>query len=757
MRLTDLSPHIDNQPRLKMNLAARAGRWSARHRRAAILGWLGVVVVAFAIGSTVGTKNLATDPGVGDSGIAQHILTTSGFKQATEETVLVQSKTLTVHDAAFRSPVAAVVGGVSRVPVVTDVRSPLDRPDQVAKDGRSALVQFAIRGDADKAASEIRPVLAAVRRAQAANQSFAIDEIGDASVTKAWHASEQTDFDRAELLSIPITLLILVAAFGALVAAGIPLLLGLTAVVAALGLFAIPSQIWPTDGSAQSVILLIGLAVGVDYSLFYLKREREERANGLRPGAALDAAAATSGRSVLISGVGVLIAMAGMFLTGDEGFSSIAAGTILVVAIAMIGSLTVLPALLSTLGDRVENGRVPLLRGRGRGQGRFWRAIVDRVLRHPAVSAAVAVGVLVALAIPAFSMRTVLPGYDSLPKDFPIAQTYRSIQKAFPGSSIPAEVVVTAPNVNAPRVRNEIERLKRLALASGQAHNPISETVNTSHTVAGISVPIAGTGTDQVSNHAVDILRARVIPATVGSLARVHAYITGQTAESMDFSSNVASHAPVVLGIVLMLGFLLLLSAFRSLVVAVKAILLNLLSVGAACGLLVLAFQHGIGRQLIGQQETTGIIAWLPVFLFVVLFGLSMDYHVFILSRVREAVDSGASTEDAVRHGIRSTAGVITSAAAVMVAVFAVFITLTVIDLKQLGFALASAILIDATIVRAVLLPALMKLLGDWNWYLPNWLNWLPRVALEEHHDVWTGVDGQRSVRDLQPAAQESA
>jgi uncharacterized membrane protein YdfJ with MMPL/SSD domain len=709
------------------------------------------------VGSAVGTKNLATDTGVGDSGTAQRILNTSGFKQATEETVLVQSRTLTVHDAAFRSSVAAVVDGVSRIPVVSDVRSPLDRPGQVAADGRSALVQFEIRGDADTAVGEIGPVLAVVRRAQAANPKFAIEEIGDASVTKAWHASEQNDFDRAELLSIPITLLILFVAFGALVAAGIPLLLGLTAVLAALGLFAIPSHIWPTDGSAQSVILLIGLAVGVDYSLFYLKREREERATGLGPGAALKAAAATSGRSVLISGVGVLIAMAGMFLTGDEGFSSIAAGTSLVVAIAMIGSLTVLPAVLSTLGDRVKNGRVPLLQGRGRVEGRFWSWVVDRVLRHPAVSGTVAVGVLVALAIPAFSMRTVLPGYDSLPKDFAIAKTYQRIQKAFPGSSIPAEVVVTAPNVDEPAVRSEIERLDRLALASGEAHNPISETVNTAHTVAGISVPIAGTGTNEASNHAVDILRARVIPATVGSLAGVHAYVTGQTAESLDFSRNVASHAPIVLAFVLGLAFLLLLSAFRSLVVAAKAILLNLLSVGAACGLLVLVFQDGIGQQLIGQQETTGIIAWLPVFLFVVLFGLSMDYHVFILSRVREAVDRGATTEDAVRHGIRSTAGVVTSAAAVMVAVFAVFITLTIIDLKQLGFALASAILIDATIVRAVLLPALMKLLGDWNWYLPSWLNWLPKLSLEEHHHVWTAVDAQRCVGDLQPAAQESA
>jgi uncharacterized membrane protein YdfJ with MMPL/SSD domain len=724
--------------RKSQNLAARMGRWSARHRKIAIFGWLAFVVAALALGHAIGTKQLSSsDGGSGDTGKAQHILNANGFQSRAGESVLVQSKTLTVHDAAFTSAVQAVVGTVSRQPVVTNLRSPLDHPGQVAKDGHSVLVQFEIKGDSDKATNKIGPVLAAVAGVQKANPSFTIEELGDASVNKALNDTIGKDFRHAELLSIPITLVILIVAFGALVAAGIPLLLGLSAVAAALGLLAIPSHIWPADSAAQSVILLIGLAVGVDYSLFYLKREREERANGLGAEAALEAAAATSGRSVLISGMTVLIAMAGMFFTGDKVFTSIAIGTILVVAIAVLGSLTVLPAVLSKLGDRVEKGRVPFLhRLRGNGEGRFWSAIVDRVLRRPALSAVLAGGVLVALTIPAFGIHTALPGFNSMPKSLAIVKTYDRVQKAFPGGPTPAQVVVEAPNVDAPAVRHAIANLERAALASGEAKNPISVEVNAARTVEVVSVPIIGKGTDSVSNHALDTLRKHVIPTTIGTVAGTQTYVTGQTAGSKDFNDQMKSRAPIVFGFVLVLAFLLLLSAFRSLVVAAKAIVLNLLSVGAAYGLLVLVFQHGIGRQLIGQQQTTGIIAWLPLFLFVVLFGLSMDYHVFILSRVREAVDRGATTEDAVRHGIGTTAGVVTSAAMVMVAVFAIFATLSTVDMKQLGFGLASAILIDATLVRAVLLPSLMKLLGEWNWYMPRWLDWVPKLAVDEDHEL---------------------
>jgi uncharacterized membrane protein YdfJ with MMPL/SSD domain len=525
---------------------------------------------------------------------------------------------------------------------------------------------------------------------------------------------------------------ILIIAFGALVAAGIPLLLALTGVLATMGLLAIPSQIWPVDDSVSAVVLLIGLAVGVDYSLFYLKREREERAAGRRESAALAAAAATSGRAVLISGLTVMAAMAGMFLTGDKTFSSFAMAAIMVVAIAVLGSLTVLPALLSRLGDRVNKARVPFLyRLQRPGGGRGWSWILDRVLRRPVVSVVVSAGILVALALPALGMKTVVPGAEALPKGLEAVQVYDRLQGAFPGEAEPAVAVVKAPSIDAPGVQAAIENLRARALESGRIHKPVTVEVNQARTVAQIELPIEGSGSDDASYAAVSTLRDEIVPETVGSLDGVEAGVTGSTAISKDFGDSMRGKAPLVFAFVLTLAFLLLLVSFRSIVIAVKAIVLNLLSVAAAFGVLVLVFQNEWAKGILGFDYSGGVMAWLPVFLFVILFGLSMDYHVFILSRIREAYDGGMKTEDAISHGIKTTAGVVTSAAIVMVFVFSIFGTLSLIMMKQFGVGLATAVLIDATIVRAVLLPATMKLLGDWNWYLPRWLGWLPKLRLE--------------------------
>ena len=482
------------------------------------------------------------------------------------------------------------------------------------------------------------------------------------------------------------------------------------------------------------MVLLIGLAVGVDYSMFYLKRERQERAAGRSPDAALEAAAATSGRSVLISGLTVMAAMAGMFLTGDATFASLALATILVVAVAVLGSLTVLPALLSRLGDNVDRLRVPLL-GRHRrddGEGRFWGAIVDRVLRRPALSAALAAGLLLALAAPALQLHLAPQGAESFPQSLEVIKTYERMQQAFPGSALPANVVVKAPSVHTPAMRAAIAQLERRALASGRAFEPITVDVNKQGTVANITVPIAGNGTDAASNAAFHLLRDTIVPETVGAVPNTEAGVTGLTAAWKDQAAELKSNLLPVVAFVLVLAFALMLIAFRSLVIAAKAILLNLLSVAAAYGVLVLVFQHGLGKGLLGAGSADGIEAVVPLLLFVILFGLSMDYHVFIISRIRETYDRGATMDDAVRHGIKSTAGVVTSAAIVMVCVFAVFGTLSMPFFKQFGVGLAAAILIDATIVRAVLLPATMKLLGDWNWYLPKWLEWLPQSERRE-------------------------
>jgi RND superfamily putative drug exporter len=597
-------------------------------------------------------------------------------------------------------------------------------------------VSLDIRGDADTASDRIQPVMAAVEAAAAANPSLRIEEFG-VSAEKQLDDKFNQDLERAGLLSLPVTIVILVVAFGALVAAGIPLLLALSAVMATMGLLAIPSQVWPVDENISAIVLLIGLAVGVDYSMFYLKREREERAAGKSESAALEAAAATSGRSVLISGLTVMTAMAGMFLTGDKTFGSFAMATILVVAIAVLGSLTVLPALLSWLGDRVNKVRVPFLHRLQRPEGgRAWGWILDRVLAHPLVSVVGATAVLVALALPALGMKTVVPGAEALPQDLPAVQTYNRLQAAFPGGQDPATVVVRAPSIDNPQVKTAIAGLQRQALAGGQFHQPVTVSVNKARTVAEIDLPIAGSSTDAASNAALASLRGKIVPSTVGSIDGVEVGVTGTTAISKDFDSAMRSTAPLVFAFVLAFAFVLLLVSFRSIVLAVKAILLNLLSVAAAYGILVLVFQRSWAKGILDFDYSGGVMAFMPVFLFVILFGLSMDYHVFILSRIREAYDRGMKTEDAVAHGIKTTAGVVTSAAIVMVFVFGIFATLSIVMLKQFGVGLAAAVLIDATIVRAVLLPAAMTLLGDWNWYLPRWLEWLPKLEHERSTEV---------------------
>jgi uncharacterized membrane protein YdfJ with MMPL/SSD domain len=726
------------------NVAARMGRWSAGHWKTATFGWLALIVVAFAVGGQVGTKNV--DPntaGPGESGRMDRVLD-AGFKLPANESVLIQSGSVRAGAPAFDSAVEDVVARVSKVAAVQNVRSPLDPANagQIAKDRRSALVEFEIRGDKDKAGDKIDPVLKTVADAQGAHPGLFIGEFGDASSRKAIDTAFADDLKRAGVFSIPLTLIILVVAFGALVAAGIPLLLGLTAVFATFGLVALPSHLLPIAPEAFAVVLLVGLAVGVDYSMFYLRREREERAAGRSERAALEAAAATSGRSVLISGLTVMAAMAGMFLTGDATFASFGLATIIVVAVAMLGSLTVLPALLSKLGDRVDRLHVPLV-GRLRrdgGEGRIWGAIVDGVLRRPLLSAVLAGGLLLALAAPALQLRMATPGPDTFPQSLDVVKTYNRMQQAFPGTALPANVVVEAPNLNAPTMRKAVDDLERRALASGRMHEPITVDTNPNGTVANITVPIDGKGTDAVSHAALAELREKIVPATVGTFPNTEAGVTGLTAEWKDTQDQMKSKLPLVVGFVLLFAFSLMLIAFRSIVVAIKAIVLNLLSVAAAFGVLVLVFQHGFGKSLLGFSSTAGIAPVVPLLLFVILFGLSMDYHVFIISRIRETFDRGASMDDAIAHGIKSTAGVVTSAALVMVAVFSIFATLSMLMFKQFGVGLAAAILIDATIVRGVLLPATMKLLGERNWYLPRWLEWLPRL---EHEEPATAPEGK--------------
>jgi uncharacterized membrane protein YdfJ with MMPL/SSD domain len=694
------------------HLAARMGRWSARHWKLAITLWLTFVAASFVIGGIVGTKELSdVAGGTGESGRAERMIADAGFPETDREAVLIQSSGLSPESPRYRALIEEVRRSLRKAPGVRDLQE-----TRRSGDGRSVIIAFEYGG------SSIERVLAVVERIKREHPGFYVAQFGEQSADKAIDEAMGTDLRRAEYLSIPITLIILIVAFGALVAAAVPLLVALTAVAAALGLLSVVSQAFPADDSASSVILLIGLAVGVDYSLFYLRREREERAAGNGPRAALEAAAATSGRAVLLSGLTVLIAMAGMLVSGSREIESAGVGAMLVVAVALVGSLTVLPAVLSLLGDRVERGRIPVV-GRIRADVGLWSWLTARVMRRPARWALAAALPLVSLTAVALELHIVTPGFSSLPQKLQVVQTYKRIEAAFPVERAPAAVVVRG-DVDSSAVRAAISRLVR-------STDGAEVDINPSRTVAVVTLPLPGTGTDATSDRALARVRSEIVPRALRGVRGVEVAVTGPTAASSDFAELMQRRAPLVFAFVLGFAFLLLLFAFRSLVIAAKAVVLNLLSVGAAYGLLVVVFQHGFGESLLGFQSNGGVISWLPLFLFIVLFGLSMDYHVFILSRVREAVARGASTEDAVAGALKATAGTVTSAAAVMVAVFAIFATLTPIEMKQLGVGLAAAILIDATIIRAVLLPAAMKLLGNWNWYLPRWLQWVPRVNLE--------------------------
>jgi RND superfamily putative drug exporter len=611
-------------------IAARAGHWSATHRKKAIGIWVAFVVVSVIGGGSVGQRTLTdAESGVGESKAADLTHDKKGPKDPASESVLIRSNSQAATSPAFSA-------------TIHNVRQELQSSDDVAhvypakrsSDRHAALVNADLKGDPNKADETADSTFAAVDRAKRASPGFEIGVAGDGTADKQLSDSVSKDFAKAETLSIPITLLILVVAFGALVAAGIPVLLAISAVMATIGLVSIPSHVFPVDESIGSVILLIGMAVGVDYSLFYLRREREERARGRSPRDAIDAAAATSGRAVLISGLTVIAAMAGMFLSGNPVFISFGIGTLLVVAIAMLGSLTFVPAMMSLLGDRMEKGRIPFLsRRRSKaGESRVWTAIVRTVVRRPAVAIVVAGGALIALTIPAFGMNVKSTGVQDFPQDFSTIRTYNEIQQLYPSEHPPALLVVEAGDVRSPQVRTAIDEVSTKAQAVGVAVGGPDVRINDAGTIASVSMPLAGNGENDRSKSALSSLRNDLIPAAFDRTGAT-VQVSGDTASNVDWQNSLKEHLPLVFGFVLTLAFLLLLVTFRSIVVPITSIALNLLSVGAAYGILVLVFQHGFAQGLLGVHSD-GVTSWLPLFLFVVLFGLSMDYHVFILSRI---------------------------------------------------------------------------------------------------------------------------
>jgi len=716
-----------------------------------VLGWCGLAGAAFLAGQLLGTQNLPQyDPG--QAGQGEQILHQLNVTTPPAESVLIQARNpaarLTFADdpqmqqaarqvaAALHALPGAAADIASPDPVEVSSKPPGDPPGGLASGaagsaaglvsvrGGSALVTFTVAGphaDATVAADQ-----SAVARVQAAHPDLIVAEAGDASTDAAGNALLASDFHTAELTSVPITLILLLVVFGALIAAGIPVLLAGSAVAATISLLAIPSRWLPIGAGTAEIVLILGMAVGVDYSLFYLRREREERAAGRTAADALQIAAATSGRAILISGLTVLISLAGLLLSGIDLFTGMAVGTMIVVGVAVAGSVTVLPATLALLGDWADRGRIPFLHRRAAVRSsRVWAALVRRVVRHPLAWGGVGVVAMLALASPALGMRVGNPVID-LPANLPVVQTLDKISHAFPGRPAPAEVVVTGRDLTSPRVQRAVTALQRQATASGPVRAPVTAAAVAGGRALIIDVPLAGSGTDPVSDNALVTLRSQILPETLGKVPGVSFAVTGSTAVNHDWSEVLRARTPVVLGVVIGLAFLVLLFSFRSVLLPLISVGLNLLSAGAAYGLITLIFQDGHLQGLLGFTSYGAIAQWVPLFMFVFLFGLSMDYHVFIVSRIRERYAHGMSTPDAVTAGIAASAGVVTSAGVIMVAVFSIFATLSFVDIKTLGVGLAFAVLVDATVVRGILVPAAVTLLGERTWYLPGWLSWLP-------------------------------
>ncbi|OJF10075.1 MMPL family transporter [Couchioplanes caeruleus] len=714
-------------------VTVRLARWSAENPWRAVALWVVFVAVCFFGGNAAGLQEAtAKDMSVGESGRAGVIVEEGRFAdEPAVDNVLITARSGALDQRAAGEAAKAAATQLRTVPGVASVGEAIP-----ARDGSALLVPVTMSGDPETASDRVEPLRTATAKVQEQFPGLRVEEVGGPSISKALDDTLGKDFQRAELLSLPVTLAILIIAFGALIAAGIPVLLALSSVAAAIGLSTLASHLVPANDSTSSVILLIGMAVGIDYSLFYVRREREERAKGRGHVDAVEIAAETSGHAVVVSGTAVVIAMAGLFLAQDAIFSSLAVGSILVVAVAVIGSLTVLPALLAKLGRWVDRPRVPLLwrlaarRTDAAGQvkpSRFWSVVLRPALRYPLPTLVVSVGVLLALAAPAVGMQLKFPGTEDLPRTTPAMQAYDRLTAAYPSNGTNHIVAVQAPAEQAAAVKEALTRLvastkgDRLFAAPEQDGPDIEVSPDGRVTVLSLATPFSSRSDEAVDS--LHRLRDNLAPAALGALSGDASYaVGGAVAESEDYAAHVWRKLPLVVGFVLLLTFLVMAWTFRSVVVALTSIVLNLLSAGAAYGLLVLVFQNTWAEGILGFTSMGAIVTWLPLFLFVVLFGLSMDYHVFVVSRIREAVLRGVPNREAVAEGITGSAGVVTSAAIVMVAVFSIFATLSTIDMKQLGVGLAAAILLDATIIRAVVLPSLMTLLGPANWWAPRLL-----------------------------------
>jgi RND superfamily putative drug exporter len=695
------------------DLLVRMARWSAGHPWRGMAAWLLFVVLCLGIGVAAGGHAATTeDFRIGEAGRGEAIAAEGGLQQRPVEHVLVTGRGA-VADAAARDAAARM----GRLPEVASVSAPVR-----SKDGSAVRVDVTLKGSELQGKDHVEPLRAQTAAVQAAHPGVRVEETGSPSISKGVGELRDDDLARTEMIALPITLVTLLLVFGSFAVAVVPVVLALTSIAAAIGLSMLASHVFPDAGVGASVILLIGMAVGVDYTLFYLKREREERARSggrLDARAAVETAAATSGRSVVVSGLAVAASSATLYLADDVIFSSIATAAIVVTLIAVVSSLTVLPAVLAKLGGwaerrAVRRGRTP--KPPRTGGGRITRAMLRATGRHPAATLAVAVTAMLALTAPLLSIDLTDMGRDSHPREIPAMRTYDRLNAAFPELKAMHQVVVRAGAGRADEVTAALHALAERAEGDPLLAGTSELRTSPDGRISMLELAVPHHVSTDAARRSLERVRGEYVPQTVGKLG-VETAVTGDVARYADYPEHQESKLPFVIGALLLVTFAMTVWAFRSVVLGLIGVMLNLLSAGASLGLLTLVFQGTWAEGLLGFTSTGSVGSRVPLFLLVILFGLSMDYQVFVISRIREAALRGVPTRQAVLDGVGGSASVVTSAAFVMVTVFAGFATVHIMELKQMGFALAVAVLLDAAVIRITVLPALMLLLGDRCWW----------------------------------------
>ncbi len=737
--------------RRKPPATVRLATWSARHRWLVIGLWFLATLGTFALSQAIGGIDAESATGGNGAGITeaakgQRVFTNArpaGDSEHDEDFIaIVDGPAGSVGSPDFRAAVddlVATLGALSvdAQPVLKNLVNPFlvgPAAGLLAPDGTAVRIPARLQDfGSDAGVKQIRQAVDAVR---ARHPAYEIHSVSNTLINEDINAVVSGDLDRSLSITVPATFLILLIAFGAVAAAVVPLVLAVTSLLAAFGLLGIYSHVFnPVSPYATQLVVLIGLAVAVDYSLFMITRFRAERRRGADTQRAIEVASGTAGRAVFFSGLAVMISVAALYVLPDELFHSMALGTIAVILVSVIGSLTFLPAVLAILGRRIDFGRLPYFGRERPEESGFWSGLVANVMRRPAVAAIASIVLLLALGSPVLNIRFGTTDITAFPESIDGVVAIERLREHWPdGSILTADVIVT--NAKDPAVVAAIEQLKTQGLGIQGLSQPVTVTPSADGSVADVSFVMSGTANDPHNDDIIRQLRTQVVPQVFGAVPGVDVYVSGDAAATLDTTKVYTDALPLVFAFVLGLSFLLLLVAFRSLVVPVKAILLNLLSTGAAYGVLVAVFQQGFMKDFLGVRPTDVIEAWVPIFIFAILFGLSMDYHVFILTRIKELVDRGLPTTEAVARGISVTSGTVTSAAAIMVVVFAIFATLRLVIIRELGLGLAVAVLVDATVIRSILLPASMRLLGEWNWYLPRFLGWLPQVTLEVEDEM---------------------